>query len=80
MLKNWWNNYGKSAYPNATSILAKCDGGGSKNANYSIFKEDLKQLVNGIRVELRITHYYPYTSKYNSIENRLFFHVSRACQ
>jgi hypothetical protein len=29
-LTNWWNNYGKSAYPNATSILAKCDGGVGK--------------------------------------------------
>ena len=29
-LKKWWNNHGKATYPNANSILAKCDGGGSK--------------------------------------------------
>ena len=45
-LKNWSNNYGKFIYPNATSILAKCDGGGSNNANHYIFKKDLQKLVS----------------------------------
>jgi len=79
-LKNWWNNYGKFIYPNATSILAKCDGGGSNNANHYIFKEDLQKLVNEIGIEIRIAHYHPYTSKYNPIEYRLFPHVTRAGQ
>jgi hypothetical protein len=62
-------------YPNATSILAKCDGGGSNNANHYIFKENLQKLVNEIGIEIRIAHYPPYTSKYNPIEHRLFPHV-----
>jgi len=75
-LKNWWNNYGKATYPNANSILAKCDGGGSNNANHYIFKEDLQKLVNEIGVEIRIAHYPPYTSKYNPREPRLFPHIT----
>ena len=67
-------------YPNATSILAKCDGGGSNNANHYILKEDLQKLVNEIGIEIRMAHYPPYTSKYNPIEHRLFLHVTRACQ
>ena len=67
-------------YPNANSILAKCDGGGSNNANHYIFKEDLQKLVNEIGIEIRIAHYPPYTSKYNPIEHRLFPHITRACQ
>ena len=78
--KNWWNNHGKATYPNANSILAKCDGGGSNNANHYIFKEDLQKLVNEIGIEIRIAHYPPYTSKYNPIEHRLFPHITRACQ
>ena len=66
-LKNCWNNYGKLIYPNATSILAKCDGGGSNNANHYILKEDLQKLVNEIGIEIRMAHYPPYTSKYNPI-------------
>ena len=60
--------------------MAKCDGGGSNNANHYIFKEDLQKLVNEIGIEFRIAHYPPYTSKYNPIEHRLFPHVTRACQ
>ncbi len=79
-LKNWGNNYGKATYPNANSILAKCDEGGSNNANHYIFKEDLQKLVNEIGIEIRIAHYPTYTSKYNPIEHRLFTHITRACQ
>ena len=80
-LKNWWNNYEKATYYNANSILAKCDGEGSNNANHYIFKEDWQKLVNKIGgIEIRIAHYPPYTSKYNPIEHRLFPHITRACQ
>ena len=79
-LKNWWNNYGKATYPNANSLWAKCDGGGSNNANHYIFKEDLQTLVNEIGIEIRIAHYPPYTSKYNPREHRLFPHITRAGQ
>jgi hypothetical protein len=79
-LKKGWNNYGKATYPNAYSILAKCDGGGSNNAHHYIFKEDLQKLFNEIGIEIRIAHYPPYTSKYNPIEHRLFPHITRACQ
>ena len=60
--------------------MAKCDGGGSNNANHYIFKEDLQKLVNEIGIEIRIAHYPPYTSKYNAIEHRLFPHITRSCQ
>jgi len=79
-LKKWWKNHGKATYPNANSILAKCDGGGSNNANHYIFKEDWQKLVNEIGIEIRIAHYPPYTSKYNPREHRLFPHITRACQ
>ncbi|MEG4422379.1 hypothetical protein QUA70_28010 [Microcoleus sp. LAD1_D5] len=55
-------------------------GGGSNNANHYIFQEDLQKLVNEIGIEIRIAHYPPYTSKYNPIEDRLFPHITRACQ
>lgn len=78
--KLWWNKYGKYDYPEATSILILCDGGGSNSSRHYIFKEDLQKLVNEIGVEIRIAHYPPYCSKYNPIEHRFFPHVTRACQ
>ncbi len=79
-LRNWWYNQGQVDYPQATSILLLCDGGGSNNARHYVFKADLQQLADEIGIEIRIAHYPPYTSKYNPIEHRLFPHVTRACQ
>jgi len=79
-LKDWWMKYGRINYPNASSILALADGGGSNSSRHYIFKEDLQKLVDEIGVEIRMAHYPPYTSKYNPIEHRLFCHVTRACQ
>jgi hypothetical protein len=79
-LRHWWQNYGQVLYPQSRSILLKCDGGGSNNANHYIFKQDLQDVVNELKIEIRVAHYPPYTSKYNPIEHRLFPHVTRACQ
>ncbi len=75
----YWNRIGKQCYPDATSILLLCDGGGSNSANKHLFKQDLQDLVNELGVEVRVAHYPSYCSKYNPIERRFFPHVARAC-
>jgi len=79
-LRSWWLNYGSSLYPDATSLLILCDGGGSNSSRHHIFKYDLQQLADELGIEIRIAHYPPYCSKYNPIEHRLFPHVTRACR
>jgi len=75
----FWNRIGKQRYPDATSILLTCDGGGSNSANKYIFKYDLQRLAAEIGLEIRVAHYPPYCSKYNRIERRFFPHIGRAC-
>jgi len=79
-IRDWWHQHGQHHYPNATSILLLCDGGGSNSSRQYLFKQDLQQLVNELKIEIRIAHYPPYTSKYNPIEHRLFPHLTRICQ
>jgi len=79
-VRQWWYVQGQHDYPQATSILILCDGGGSNNSRYYIFKMELQKLADEIGVAIRIAHYPPYCSKYNPIEHRLFPHVTRACQ
>lgn len=74
----WWENYGKIEYPNATSILILCDGGGSNGCHHYVFKEAVQKLADKIGIEVRIAHYPAYCSKYNPIEHRAFPHVTRA--
>lgn len=79
-LRQWWLTQGCIDYPNATSILILCDGGGSNNSRHYLFKEAIQNLANELGLMIRIAHYPPYCSKYNPIEHRLFPHVTRACQ
>jgi hypothetical protein len=79
-LYRWWERYGQADYPQATSLLLLCDGGGSNSCRQYLFKQDLQNLADKIGREIRVAHYPPYTSKYNPIEHRLFPHVTRACQ
>lgn len=79
-LRNWWYNQGQYDYPQATSILILCDGGGSNDARHYLFKFEIQRLAEELGIEIRIAHYPPYTSKYNPIEHRLFPHVTRACR
>jgi hypothetical protein len=79
-LRRWWERQGHAAYPQATSVLLLCDGGGSNSASQYLFKADLQRLADELDLEIRVAHYPPYTSKYNPIEHRLFPHLTRACQ
>ena len=76
-IKSWWRNYGISLYPQAHSILIKCDGGGSNNSNHYIFKSDLQKLVNELNIEIRIAHYPPYTSQGKRISKAIDKRVER---
>jgi len=75
----YWNRIGKQRYPEATSILIVCDGGGSNSSRKYIFKHDQHQLSDAIGIEIRVAHYPPYCSKYNPIERRFFPHIARDC-
>jgi hypothetical protein len=75
----WWEDHGRSSYPDAQKLLVLCDGGGSNSASRYVFKEQLQNLANRLGLEIRVAHYPPYCSKYNPIEHRLFPHVTRAC-
>jgi len=79
-IERWWEQKGRALYPQASSILLLCDGGGSNSATQYLFKEDLQRLVDRLGIEIRVAHYPPYCSKYNPIEHRLFPHLSRACR
>lgn len=74
----WWDQDGRRLYPQARRLLVLCDGGGSNGCTY-LFKSALQRVADVARLEIRVAHYPPYTSKYNAIEHRLFPHLTRAC-
>ncbi len=79
-IKNWWKTNGVKSYPNAKKILILCDAGGANSYRHNIFKFELQKLSDAIGMSLVISHYPPYTSKWNPIEHRVFPHVTRAME
>ena len=79
-LRWWWQTDGRHDYPDATSLLLLCDGGGSNRSHTFLFKLALARFAQETGLTVRVAHYPPYTSKYNPIEQRLFPHLTRACQ
>lgn len=84
-LKDWWERFGRAAYPEARSIVLLCDGSGSNpadndNGQAHLFQADVQRLVDALGIGIRLAHYPPYASKYNPIEHRLFPHLSRVCR
>jgi hypothetical protein len=77
-IKRWWKKIGCRRYRGATSLLILLDCGGSNSYRHHVFKEALQSLVSDIGIEIRVSHYPPYASKWNPIEHRLFPHISRA--
>jgi hypothetical protein len=76
----WWEDAGRTVYPQAQRLRILGDGGGSNSATQYLFKEDLQGLANRLGLAIRVAHYPPYCSKYNPIEHQVFPHITRACQ
>jgi hypothetical protein len=79
-IKERWFTIWKETYPNATEIVVLNDCWGSNASNSLLYKHYLQRLSNEINMAIRITHYPPYTSKYNPIEHRMFCHVHKSCE
>ena len=77
-LRWWWVEHGIHLYPDATNILIFCDAGGANSYRHHIFKDRLLKLSAELGMSFIISHYPPYSSKWNPIEHRLFCHVHYA--
>lgn len=77
---DWWTRFGALGYLKATPGVLVCDGGGSNRSRTHVFKAELQSLANRIGLPIRVVRYPPDTSKDNPVEQRLFPHVTRACQ
>lgn len=75
-IRRWFENVGQKDYPNATTLMITADGGGSNGSRNRLFKIELQKLSNEINLPIMVSHYPPYTSKWNAIEHKLFSFIS----
>lgn len=75
-IEAWWDEIGKTRYPNARRILITADGGGSNGHRPWLWKRELARLAASTGLEISVCHYPPGTSKWNKIERRLFSRIT----
>ena len=75
-IRRWWQEVGRSRYPNATHLTITADGGGSNGSRLRLWKRELQALANELDIEIRVHHLPPGTSKWNKIEHRLFSFIT----
>jgi hypothetical protein len=76
-IRRWWNQIGRTRYPDATRLLITADGGGSNGSRVRLWKRELQRLANEIDIDIAVHHLPPGTSKWNKIEHRLFSFISQ---
>jgi transposase len=75
-IRHWWHEIGQPRYPRAKWLMITADGGGSNGSRLRLWKRELQDLANETSLALEIHHFPPGTSKWNSIEHRLFSFIS----
>ena len=73
----WWREMGRSAYPQADSLLVTADSGGSNSSHSRLWKVCLQELCDKTGLSITVCHFPPGTSKWNAIEHRLFCQINR---
>src|SRR6516165_9100026 len=75
-IRRWWRTMGKKRHPRARCILITADGGGSNGYRVRLWKVELQQLANELKLPITVCHLPPGTSKWNKIEHRLFSFIT----
>src|SRR6266566_1807329 len=75
-IRRWWQQVGKSLYPDTTKWLITADGGGSNGSRTRLWKREMQRLSNETGLSITVCHFPPGTSKWNKIEHRLFSYIS----
>jgi hypothetical protein len=75
-LRAWWLQMGAAMYPQAKELLITADSGGSNSARARLWKRELQRVAEESGLRVSVSHLPPGTRKWNTIEHRLFCHIT----
>ena len=75
-IRRWWQEVGRSRYPDAKTLTINADGGGSNGSRLRLWKRELRALANELGIDIIVHHLPPGTSKWNKIEHKLFSFIT----
>lgn len=76
-VRHWWERMGRPTYSTATELLITADSGGSNGSHIRLWKTELQRLADETGLRISVCHFPPGTSKWNTIEHRLFCHITQ---
>jgi hypothetical protein len=76
-IARWWEETGRTGYPDADQVLILADAGGSNGCRPRLWKQQLQERVcDRLGLTVTVCHYPTGCSKWNPIEHRLFGPIS----
>jgi transposase len=75
-IRQWWFSMGSEMYQDAKRLLICADGGGSNGYRVRLWKVELQAFADETGLEITVCHFPPGTSKWNTIEHRLFSYIT----
>ncbi|XVS61830.1 ISAzo13 family transposase [Actinosynnema sp. CA-299493] len=75
-IRRWWKTTGRNIHPQAGRLLITADAGGSNSYRTRAWKAELAALAVETGLAITVCHFPPGTSKWNTIEHRLFSHIT----
>ncbi len=76
-IRAWWYEMGKDRFSEATKLFITADGGGSNGSRCRLWKTQVQEFADEIKIPIEISHFPPGTSKWNKIEHRMFSQISK---
>jgi hypothetical protein len=75
-LRRWWQAMGSQRYPQAETLLVTADSGGSNSRRSRLGKVALQAVADEIGLPISVCHFPPGTSKWHTIDHRMFCHLT----
>jgi len=76
-IRTWIERVGRERYPDMSELTITADCGGSNGARVRLWKVELQKLADETGLTLNVHDYPPGTSKWNTIEHRMFCHITQ---
>jgi len=76
-IRSWWQEMGVARYANASELYINADGGGSNGSRVRLWKVELQRFADEIGKDIHVSHFPPGTSKWNKIEPKMFWLISK---
>jgi hypothetical protein len=75
-IRRWWRQVGADAYPTGRRLLVTAGGGGSNGSRLRLWKAELARFADETGLAITVVHLPPGTSKWNTVQHRLFSHIT----